>query len=186
MRELAMHDALTHLANRRLFLDHLQLALASSDRTGRCGAVLFLDLDNFKPLNDQHGHAMGDLLLEEVARRLTRGIRPSDTAARLGGDEFVVLLTDLATDRKEALQQALERAEAIRVSLAEPYRLVGSHDGQPVRVTHHCTATGGLAVFCGSDVGVETLLDSADAAMYAAKDAGRNRICPVAEVAAVA
>lgn len=177
MRELALHDPLTHLANRRLFLDHLQLALASSDRSGRSGAVVFLDLDNFKPLNDRHGHAVGDLLLQEVAARLDSCVRPCDTVARLGGDEFVVLLTDLAADPLLAEQQALQRAETMRATLAQAYHLSASHDGVAVQVTHHCTATGGIAVFCGSQVPVESLLDAADAAMYAAKDAGRNRIC---------
>lgn len=177
MRELALHDSLTQLANRRLFLDHLELALASSDRSGRCGAVLFLDLDNFKPLNDRHGHAVGDLLLREVASRLERCVRPSDTVARLGGDEFVVLLTDLAADPGLAAAQAQQKGGVIREALAEPYHLRAVHDGVSMQVTHHCTATGGIAMFQGARLSVEDLLDSADAAMYAAKEAGRNRIC---------
>jgi diguanylate cyclase (GGDEF)-like protein/PAS domain S-box-containing protein len=176
MRVLAWHDALTQLPNRRLFVDHLELALAASERSGRCGAVLFFDLDNFKPLNDSHGHAMGDLLLKEVARRLLLNIRPSDTAARFGGDEFVVLLTDLAPEKDEAKQQAAQRGEVIRQALGQPYLLTGLHDGTSVEVTHRCSATGGIAVFSGSEVPVEALIERADAAMYQAKEAGRNRV----------
>jgi diguanylate cyclase (GGDEF)-like protein len=140
------------------------------------GAVLFFDLDNFKPLNDTHGHAMGDLLLIEVARRLLQNIRSSDTAARFGGDEFVVLLTDLAAEKDLAMSQAAQRGEVIRQALGQPYYLSGAQGGTSQEVTHHCSATGGIAMFCGSDVPAEVLIERADTAMYQAKEAGRNRV----------
>lgn len=176
MRVLAWHDALTQLPNRRLFVDHLALALSASERSGHYGAVLFFDLDNFKPLNDTHGHAMGDLLLIEVARRLLQNIRSSDTAARFGGDEFVVLLTDLAAEKDLAMSQAAQRGEVIRQALGQPYYLSGAQGGTSQEVTHHCSATGGIAMFCGSDVPAEVLIERADTAMYQAKEAGRNRV----------
>lgn len=179
VHELAYHDTLTGLANRRLLLDHLELALASNRRHGRHGALLFLDLDNFKPLNDRHGHHMGDLLLVEVARRLLHCVRELDTVARFGGDEFVVLLSGLATTAEAARQQAAQVAEKARCALAEPYRLVTGHDGPPATVEHHCTASVGVLLFTGSgerEGAAEALLDQADAAMYQAKQAGGNAV----------
>lgn len=173
IRTLAYYDSLTRLPNRRLLADRLALALASSKRSATWGAVLLLDLDNFKPLNDQHGHAVGDLLLIEVARRLTSGLREIDTVARLGGDEFVVVLGNLGPDAAAARRQAQEIAEDIRASLAEPYRLVP--DGEPATmVTHSSSATIGIALFLGQTQTQTALLRNADVAMYQAKQGGRN------------
>lgn len=177
VHELAYHDTLTGLANRRLLLDHLELALAGNRRHGRHGALLFLDLDDFKPLNDRHGHHVGDLLLVEVARRLTHCVRELDTVARFGGDEFVVLLNGLAAAEDVARQQAAQVAEKARRALAEPYVLTSEQDGQATTVEHRCTASVGVLLFGGRverEDAAEALLDQADAAMYEAKDAGGN------------
>ncbi len=177
VHELAYHDTLTGLANRRLLLDHLELALASNRRHDRHGALLFLDLDNFKPLNDRYGHHIGDLLLVEVARRLTRCVRELDTVARFGGDEFVVLLNGLAAAEGAARQQAAQVAEKARRALAEPYVLTSGQQGQATTVEHRCSASVGVLLFGGSgapEAAAEALLDTADAAMYEAKVAGGN------------
>lgn len=174
IRELAYHDTLTHLPNRRLLVDRLQMARAAYHRNGKHGALVFIDLDNFKPLNDLHGHAVGDLLLMEVAQRLLHHIRGADTAARFGGDEFVVLLTQLSDQAEMAHSQAAQFAEKLRSVLAQPYILVTDAGGKPQTVEHHCTATIGVVIFNGTGASDNTLLDRADAAMYQAKQAGRN------------
>jgi diguanylate cyclase (GGDEF)-like protein/PAS domain S-box-containing protein len=177
VHELAYHDTLTGLANRRLLLDHLALALAGNRRHGRHGALLFLDLDNFKPLNDRYGHHVGDLLLVEVARRLTHCVRELDTVARFGGDEFVVLLGSLAEAEGEARRQAVQVAEKARRALAEPYALGAELDGPAATVEHRCTASVGVLMFDGHGdraEGAVALLERADAAMYLAKEAGGN------------
>lgn len=174
MRELAYHDTLTHLPNRRLLLDHLTLARAAYERSGKHGALVFIDLDNFKPLNDLHGHAVGDLLLIEVAQRLLHTIRGADTAARFGGDEFVVLLTQLSEDAATARTQTQQFAEKLLSVLGQPYLLSTELNGVRHTVEHHCTGTAGVVVFNGNGESNEALLDRADAAMYEAKQAGRN------------
>ncbi|GAB5606395.1 hypothetical protein TK5_24750 [Sideroxyarcus sp. TK5] len=177
IRQMAFYDALTRLPNRRLLNDRLQQAMAASARSGRYGALMFLDLDNFKPLNDRHGHDMGDLLLGEVARRITACVRKTDTVARLGGDEFVVVLSELEGDRPSARQQALQVAEKIRASLAEPYRLqMRLPSGEMREVEHPCTSSIGLLLFGDHGTGADELLQQADTAMYCAKEAGRNRV----------
>ena len=170
---LAFHDTLTRLPNRRLLEDRLTQAMSASHRSNHYGALLFLDLDNFKPLNDLHGHGVGDLLLIEVASRLKSCVREADTAARFGGDEFVVLLCDLSTDAHAATDQAASIAEKIRQSLSMPYWLSGS-------IEHRCTASIGVALFKGREVDEKALIDAADDAMYQAKQQGRNRVgfCP--------
>ena len=174
VHQLAFHDPLTHLANRRLMLDHLEQAMSASKRSQRHGALLFLDLDNFKPLNDTHGHGVGDLLLIEVAERLKACVREADTVARFGGDEFVVLLCELSTQPGEADEQAVAIAEKVRTRLAEPYVLQSAPSAPSIR--HECTASIGVAVFRGRDESQNTVIDRADAAMYRAKEEGRNRI----------
>lgn len=177
VHELAYHDTLTGLANRRLLLDHLELTLAGNRRHGRHGALLFLDLDHFKPLNDRHGHHVGDLLLVEVARRLRHCVRELDTVARFGGDEFIVLLSGLAPEADLARQHAAQVAEKARRALAEPFRLTVEHDGVAAAVEHRCTASVGVLMFAGPserEGTAEALLDQADAAMYQAKEAGGN------------
>jgi len=174
VRQLAFHDPLTHLANRRLMLEHLDQAMSASKRSHRHGALLFLDLDNFKPLNDTHGHGVGDLLLIEVAERLKTCVREADTVARFGGDEFVVLLCELGTHHDEATAQATAIAEEIRARLSEPYGLQAAPSGPAIE--HQCTASIGVAVFHGRDESESGVIGRADAAMYQAKEDGRNRI----------
>lgn len=174
---LAFHDTLTHLPNRRLLNDRLRQAMAGSKRNACYCALLFLDLDNFKPLNDAHGHGMGDLLLLEVAKRLTTCVREVDTVARFGGDEFLVLLTDLGTDRASASVQARFIAEKLRASLSEPYQLAALDDlNSKIMVTHRCTASIGVAVFFDPDATPDDVIKHADTAMYQAKEGGRNMI----------
>jgi len=176
IHQLAFYDELTNLANRRLLNDRLNLSLASSKRSGRYGAAFVLDLDNFKPLNDAHGHLVGDLLLIEVANRLTKCVRGVDTVARFGGDEFVVLLNGLDTNKIQAQQEAEVIAKKVLFSLAQPYFLTirGKAD---VIVEHHCSASIGVVIFTNHLGSKEDILSWADTAMYQAKDAGRNQIC---------
>jgi len=174
VRQLAYHDSLTRLANRRLLLEHLDQAMAASKRSRHYGALLYIDLDSFKPLNDTHGHGMGDLLLIEVASRLKGCVREADTVARIGGDEYVVLLCTLDTQAAAASAQANAVAEKIRTRLAERYVL--RSDPAAAAVEHNCTASIGVALFLGRDESKDSLLERADQAMYQAKLAGRNRV----------
>ena len=168
IRELAFNDPLTGLPNRRLFLDRLEHQLAVSSRTHRPGAVLFLDMDRFKAINDTLGHAVGDQLLIEVARRLRRNVRESDTVARLGGDEFVVMLDDLGDTIGKASTLAVDIGLKILGELNRPY-LLGEHV---------CASTPsiGVTLFKGHEATPDQLLRRADQAMYKAKSAGRNRL----------
>jgi diguanylate cyclase (GGDEF)-like protein/PAS domain S-box-containing protein len=165
---LAFYDPLTQLPNRRLLLDRLQQALASSARSGLNGALLFLDLDNFKLLNDTLGHDKGDLLLQQVARRLVSCVREGDTVARLGGDEFVVMLEGLSENAVEAATQAEIMGEKILADLNLPYQLNG--------LENHSTPSIGVTLLCGHRHAIEELLKQADLAMYQAKTAGRNTL----------
>ena len=175
VRQLAFYDALTGLPNRRMLDDRLNQAMATSKRSGLFGALMFLDLDNFKPLNDTHGHGVGDLLLVEVAKRLTDCVRGVDTVARIGGDEFVVMLSELDVDRAQSTEQAAGVAEKVRLSLAAPYRLTVTQPGESdTTVEHHCTASIGVVLFINHEASQIDLMKWADAAMYQAKDAGRN------------
>ena len=172
-RKLAFYDPLTQLPNRRMLKERLALAMAASKRSGQYGAVMFLDLDNFKPLNDLHGHEVGDLLLIEVANRLKRGMREIDTVARFGGDEFVMILGELGANKASARVQAGIVAEKIRVLLAEPYLLTVQEQGKAKTVIeHHCTSSIGVALFFNHEV--SDIIKWADLAMYQAKEAGRN------------
>jgi len=186
VRQLAFFDALTDLPNRRLLTDRLTQILLTNKRSGHFGAVLFLDLDNFKPLNDKYGHAVGDMLLVEVARRLKSCVREVDTVARLGGDEFVVVLSELDTtlDASKSQAQALAVAEKIRQSLSQVYQLQRSASTQTPAgplIEHHCTASVGVAVFEPSQTDQDAILRYADQAMYRAKEAGRNRVVLLGE-----
>ncbi|MDX8385400.1 MAG: EAL domain-containing protein, partial [Gallionella sp.] len=165
---LAYSDPLTELPNRRLFQDRLEHAIALSNRTNQYRALMFLDMDNFKALNDTKGHAMGDLLLVEVAKRLKDSVRSSDTVARLGGDEFVVLLGELSEEEDFASEQALMIAEKVSTELARPFQL---NDFE-----HKCSASIGVTMFCNAGMTIEEVQKRADAAMYQAKDAGRNTV----------
>lgn len=177
IRRMAFYDALTKLPNRRMLNDRLIQMLATSKRSGIYGALMFLDLDNFKPLNDLHGHSVGDLLLVEVANRLRKCVREMDTVARFGGDEFVVMLSELGEDKAAASSLALIVTEKILAKLAEPYVLTITHEGKAdVIVTHHCTASIGMVIFNGAAVSQEDVMKCADDAMYEAKASGRNTI----------
>ena len=176
IKQLAFFDYLTRLPNRRLMLDRLTQALNSSARQGRHGALMLIDLDNFKTLNDTLGHAVGDQLLIEVAARLKSSVREGDTVARLGGDEFVVLLENL-DETAHAAVQAEYVAHKIQVQLDRPYQLDVTLDSeQPGPRNHHCTSSTGISMFLGTTVGVDELLKRADTAMYQAKAAGRNTL----------
>jgi diguanylate cyclase (GGDEF)-like protein/PAS domain S-box-containing protein len=168
IERLAFHDSLTGLPNRRLLMDRLQQALAASARSSRQGALLFLDLDHFKLLNDTLGHDIGDGLLREVALRLSAAVREGDTVARLGGDEFVVLLEELSEHPLVAAEQARSVGEKICATLCQPYHLAPH--------SHHSSCSAGAVLFRGSDVAVEDLLKQADLAMYTAKNSGRNAL----------
>ncbi|MES2581126.1 MAG: diguanylate cyclase [Pseudomonadota bacterium] len=177
VREVAFHDPLTHLPNRLLLNDRVSQALAGGARSGVYSALMFLDLDNFKPLNDVHGHEVGDYLLIEVADRLTSCVRQIDTVARFGGDEFVVMLTDLHSDPVIARAQTQAVAEKIRALLAAPYLLTITHAGQPdVLVQHQCTASIGVALFAKPGASQADILKWADAAMYQAKKVGGDTV----------
>jgi diguanylate cyclase (GGDEF)-like protein/PAS domain S-box-containing protein len=177
IRQLAFYDPLTQLPNRRLLGDRLHQALLASHRAVSYGALMVLDLDRFKLLNDTHGHAYGDLLLVEVSRRLLAAVRQSDTVARFGGDEFVVLLGELGSGLGEAHQQAATIAEKIRAALAEPYQLhQADPGGTPKPVAHHCSTSVGVALFGPGAPGQDEVFKAADAAMYQAKAAGRNAV----------
>ncbi len=175
---LAFYDLLTGLPNRRLLGDRLGQALAASKRSGRYGALMFMDLDNFKPLNDAHGHGAGDLLLVEVARCIAGCVREADTVARFGGDEFVVILGELDADKTGSLAQAGAVAEKIRAALAEPYVLAITQEGKEGAATvgHRCTSSIGAVLFTGCGSSAEDILKWADMAMYQAKAGGRNLI----------
>lgn len=177
VRKMAFHDALTGLPNRRLLDDRLTQAMAASNRSRHCGALMLLDLDNFKPLNDVHGHETGDQLLLEAANRLLNCVRETDTVARFGGDEFIVLLNSLNADLSESMRQAQEIAEKIRTSLAATYRLNLKQTGKPSTIVEHqCTASIGVALFRGQNSSNVDVIKWADIAMYQAKEAGRNQI----------
>jgi diguanylate cyclase (GGDEF)-like protein/PAS domain S-box-containing protein len=177
VRQLAFFDPLTQLPNRRLLSDRLGQALASGKRSGCYGALMFLDLDNFKPLNDAHGHVIGDLLLIEVANRITSCVRETDTVARFGGDEFVVLLGELSADEVQSGAQACQVAEKIRSKLCEPYQLIVAQVNAADRIIdHRCSVSIGVSLFSGAGSNPNDVLTAADAAMYRAKDAGRNSV----------
>ena len=165
---LAFYDPLTGLPNRRLLLERLRQALQQSAGSGRFGAVLFLDLNQFKLLNDTQGHEVGDLLLQQVAERLRQSVRETDTVARLGGDEFVVVLQNLSGDASEAATQARTLGETILARLRQPYDLAG-HE-------HHSSASVGVTLLSHHHDSVDEVLKQADMAMYRAKDAGRNTL----------
>jgi diguanylate cyclase (GGDEF)-like protein/PAS domain S-box-containing protein len=168
IQSLAFYDPLTRLPNRLLLIDRLQQALAASTRNEYTGALLFIDLDNFKILNDTLGHDKGDLLLQQVARRLAACVRESDSIARLGGDEFVLVLTDLSENATEAATQAEAVGEKILATLNQPYDLAGYE--------YHNTPSIGVTLFADHQNSVDELMKYADLAMYEAKKAGRNTL----------
>ena len=168
IKHLAFYDPLTRLPNRRLLLDRLRQALASVARSGCTGALLFIDLDNFKTLNDTLGHDIGDLLLQQVAKRLETCVREGDTVARLGGDEFVIMLEDLSKNHLEAAEQAELVGNKVLSTLNQPYQLT-SHE-------YHNTPSIGVTLFSDNSLSVDDLMKQADIAMYQSKKAGRNTL----------
>ncbi len=174
---LAFHDQLTHLPNRRLMNDRLGLMMGACRRHCRHAALMLLDMDNFKSLNDSRGHLAGDLMLIEVARRATVCLRVTDTVARLGGDEFVLLVGELDRDKDQAKIQAAIVAEKIRASLANPYTITVELRGSPVTFSHNSTPSIGISLFFGDSVNAQDILKRADTAMYQAKTSGKNKFC---------
>jgi len=168
INSLAFYDPLTGLPNRRMLLDRLAQVVAQSTRNEHHGALLCIDLDNFKNLNDNLGHHIGDLLLQQVAQRLSTCIREGDTVARLGGDEFLVILKDLSVSQHQATAEAESVGKIILATLNETYELVGYE--------YHSTPSLGITVFADHQGTIEDLLKRADLAMYQAKAAGRNTL----------
>ncbi|MBU0594981.1 MAG: PAS domain S-box protein [Gammaproteobacteria bacterium] len=177
IKNMAFYDPLTQLPNRHLLNDRLSQAMAASKRSACYGALMLLDLDNFKPLNDTHGHIAGDQLLIKAAERLNKCVREMDTVARFGGDEFIVMLNGLGTDKAESTSQAGIIAEKIRAALSEPYLLTIRHNEKAdATVEHHCSASVGVTLFFNYEASYSEILKKADMAMYQAKKAGRNLI----------
>jgi diguanylate cyclase (GGDEF)-like protein/PAS domain S-box-containing protein len=166
LQHLAFYDQLTGLPNRRLLMDRLQHALTSSKRIGRSGALLFLDLDNFKTLNDTLGHDIGDMLLQQVAQRLVSCVRKDDTVARVGGDEFVIVLEFLNENSQNALDQTEAISEKLMATFRQKYHL-DMHE-------YSCTPSIGITIFNGHHASIDELMKQSDIAMYQAKQAGRN------------
>lgn len=162
---LAFYDPLTQLPNRRLLMDRLSQALINTKRNKSCGAIFFIDLDNFKTLNDTKGHDFGDMLLTEVASRLRNSVRQSDMVARFGGDEFLVILEDISSDEAIATQGALRVADKVCHAISHTYEIKGHH--------YHCTASIGISMF-HEGFNSHEVLRRADTAMYQAKQTGRN------------
>jgi diguanylate cyclase (GGDEF)-like protein len=168
IEQLAFYDSLTGLPNRSLLRDRVQRVLTHSTRYKNHGAILFIDLDNFKALNDTKGHNIGDLLLIEVAKRLQDCVRNSDTVARMGGDEFVVVLEELNEDTQQAVAQAQDIGEKVLASLNQPFNLQGFE--------HYSSASIGISLFRDNEIGMDDVFKHADTAMYQAKTAGRNTL----------
>jgi len=165
---LAFYDPLTGLPNRRLLISRLNQAFITSTRSEKCIALLFLDLDNFKIINDTLGHRIGDLLLQEVAARILCQVREEDTVARLGGDEFVVMLEHLSEQALEAAEQSQFLANKILTAISQVY-ILDSHQ-------YHCTSSIGINLFTGQQIEVDRFMQQADIAMYQAKNDGRNTL----------
>ena len=168
IHNLAFYDSLTKLPNRRYLLDKISQAQSVSARSKLYGALLFLDMDRFKTLNDTLGHDHGDLFLIEVARRMQRCVRDMDTVARIGGDEFVVLIEEIGANAEEVSQKIALIAEKIRAALSQPYQLN--------EYEHHSSPSMGVCIYRGNDEPIDSLLKHADLAMYQAKESGRNAV----------
>ena len=168
IRKLAYFDQLTGLPNRALLMDRLKQVLIDSSRSKNFGALLLIDLDKFKTINDTLGHPAGDLLLQQIAQQLATQVREGDSVARFGGDEFMILLLELGSDEKEAASKARAISTALLKSLDKTYELGG--------VTHHSAASIGVTLFRGDISGIDDLLKQADLAMYKSKEGGRNLV----------
>lgn len=169
IEKLAFYDPLTNMPNRRLLLERIRHALAATNRSAQHGALLFIDVDHFKTLNDTLGHDVGDLLLQQIAQRLTKCVREGDTVSRIGGDEFVVMLENISEYPEIAAKQTKITSEKILAALNENYRLA-THE-------YHCTSSIGIILFSGHHASIDDLLKRADIAMYQAKHSGRNKLC---------
>jgi len=177
IRRLAFYDPLTQLPNRRMLQDRLQLMVTASSRDERLNALLFIDLDHFKTLNDTQGHNMGDRLLIAVAARIQDSLREEDLVARLGGDEFVTIIANLGDNEVSASHAAEEIAEKIRLSICKPYKLSTKENVDAKNeIDFHCTPSIGISIFKSNLTCYDEILKQADAAMYQAKAAGRNTI----------
>ena len=173
IKQLAFYDTLTGLANRTLFYDRLNQAMLAGNRSGHFGAIICIDLDCFKPVNDDYGHAAGDAMLTEVATRLKHCVRGSDTVARFGGDEFVVMLSELSAVKSESLAQAVQVAEKLLAALSADYSLTVKHKGMPDEIIRHIsTASIGVSIFQGDQLDADQILKNADKSMYCAKKHG--------------
>lgn len=173
-RKLALYDDLTELPNRRLLTERLESAIAGLGRSDHRCALLFLDLDDFKVVNDTLGHKIGDAMLVKAAKRMRFCIRETDTAARLGGDEFVILLRNLDENDDEANIEAEFVAEKVMDALGRPYNLQGH--------SYNCSASIGVFVFSNCELSADTVFQSADAAMYQAKNDGKNKVSVYTEL----
>ena len=173
IRQMAFQDALTGLPNRRLFMDRLQQALNGMARTGKYAVLMFLDIDKFKSLNDQRGHAAGDLLLQQVAQRLTGCVRGVDTVARLGGDEFTILMEDMNADKHRAMHDTRVAVDKVMQALAMDFDLFGGAAAQ----RYACGVSLGVAILRDPWASADTCIKRADAAMYQSKRNGRGGVC---------
>ncbi|MBE0612056.1 MAG: GGDEF domain-containing protein [Burkholderiales bacterium] len=177
VRQMAFHDTLTKLPNRRLLSDRLRQTMAACKRSGCYAALMFVDLNDFKRVNDAYGHAAGDLLLIEVAVRLRDCVRDMDTVARFGGDEFVVVIGNLDADQTRSKAQAASLAEKVRAALALPYLLKTKQKGAvETTIEHRCTASIGSVLFGKDEANEDDILERADHAMYQAKEGEGNLI----------
>jgi len=168
IQNLAFNDPLTGLSNRRMFMERLKLSLTTNMVNDKHGAILFVDLDNFKTLNDTKGHNIGDMMLIEVGRRLKNCVRNEDTVARLGGDEFVILVENLSATYDEAHANADKLSRKILHEITQPYLMNG--------IEHYSSSSIGVTMLCDNNLAIDELLKRADSAMYQAKKAGRNTI----------
>ncbi len=175
IQHFAFYDPLTKIANRRLLNDRLEQAMSISRSSKRYGAVMFMDLDNFKPLNDRHGHDTSDQLLTEVAHRIGDCVRKVDTVGRFGGDEFVVILSELDQNRKRSIALARMIAEKTRTTLEKSY-LLKEKNKKTSMIKYHCTASIGVVVFFDHEKSAEEIFKEADMTMYQSKKEGRNRV----------
>ncbi|MFT7003367.1 MAG: diguanylate cyclase (GGDEF)-like protein/PAS domain S-box-containing protein [Sulfurimonas sp.] len=178
IKNFAFYDALTGLVNRRLLEDRLEMIISNKQRENTAVAVFFLDLDNFKPLNDTYGHQAGDLFLKEVASRLLGSLRTIDTVARFGGDEFVIIVDGLNQTKTTAKVEAQLIANKILKTLSATYFIDTSivENKRPTTIEHHSTASIGFTLFTEEDKNSDSLIRRADQAMYQAKESGKNCI----------
>jgi diguanylate cyclase (GGDEF)-like protein/PAS domain S-box-containing protein len=177
IEQLAYCDTLTKLPNRRSLDDKMSFIMSKSERSQKYCALVFIDLDNFKPLNDTYGHNVGDLLLIEVATRLKDSIRKLDAVARMGGDEFVIILDEFNENKDISKEDIFKVVEKIRIYVSKPYKFnIINDEKENLDIEHYCTASIGIRMFKGEEESSLNILKSADLAMYEAKEAGRNTI----------